>query len=351
MTRFPIELVIYVLELTFFTITRLPDRRTLSACSRVCKEWRDPAQLLLFRYIVLQLLRHPLQGMKDLFLVHSHGQALGSYLRSLDLRIGPANHMGYPPHELPLILSFFPRLYELHLNSSVLALDDETIQKLRTLVAGTPTHYRLRCLKWFGPNPQSNMMYQLLDLWPTIQFLYIGNPIACEPPPQRPNFTLYEIGYIKPPTTNVLKWLIPEHSLRVVYLQDDNTESDTTKLFNREGPHILSVRIQTYTLFSASLVSRCPRLKELNMGPLPKELTEDMNGTIPRSLEHLRIREDPDSIAVILKVLDGLPALRVITLPIKVRKLKGVEDLEARCVKQSVQLVYSSAAKNIVRES
>jgi hypothetical protein len=348
MGRLPLELVVSVLELAFFTDDRFPDRKTLGACSRICRDWRDPAQQLLFRYVNLQRNNQPLSMMMNIFGRSPRGKLLGSYVRSIDIRIGPPDSLPYTPQEFSELLVFFPRLYELHLNSFEPEFDQDTMEKLHALSAIRPIPLRLRCLKWFGPHPQSRMVYQLLSIWPTIRFLYIGNPLSCEPPAERPDFSLYEIGYIRPPTTEVLDWLIPNHSIRIVYLQVDEDTQETDELFGREGPYLRSVRLASYCAFSASLVACCPRLEELSIGKVLKTITNDMLVALPPTIEHLRIREDPESVQSILVLLRSLPRLRVITLSTKTRSLQDVRVLEEECIRKGVNIVYTSSAKNVV---
>jgi hypothetical protein len=182
----------------------------------VCRIWSGPARVLLFRSSTnltrrtiskfpTALLSSTARGLKTF--------KLGDCIRTLDVSIGRTIHEGCCPRVYELVLGF----------SGIVELEEETLKKLR--VAGQ----RLKALHLALCEPLSPIPFQLLHIWPHIQFLKMGHIISVLPRAKsvhRRNAAddaeefvqryasgakvcLYDLMlYVKFPTAHVLAWLL-----------------------------------------------------------------------------------------------------------------------------------------------
>lgn len=271
---FPLELLLVVLELAYFDEDYRPDRATLAACCLVCRSWKDFAQGLLFRSI--RVTENP----TSLQLVESLGSnpVLGSCIRILHVSLDTD---AVDPSTLPRILSVMPRLYELSIEATGIIELSSTITDELRLLSNSLT---LRSLVLVRTGVQSRILYQLLELWPSVRFLQLHSEMAGTPPKARPAFRLYELILVRIPTNENIEWLLldNENALRFLELRDDPSTALEWSLGD-QAKHIRCLRIARYNVRSAGLVSHCTNLEELVLWSAPTLFqTRDIPSTIRR---------------------------------------------------------------------
>ncbi|KAI0264239.1 hypothetical protein BC834DRAFT_970954 [Gloeopeniophorella convolvens] len=178
-TILPIELVDMVFTWARFIPQKdVADFRTLAACSRVCKDWRAPAQALLFRDIPISLCHHK----RSLFIRSLSGRpSLGRHIRSFGIEISsPPVPWGRDPPKLSPkrfrnavadfinILTHAPNITRLAIDIDG-ELEAEDVTKLEAIDLR-----HMDVLNWEG-RPTSSVLYQLLALWPSIRYLRIDH--------------------------------------------------------------------------------------------------------------------------------------------------------------------------------
>jgi len=263
MTQLPIELCITIMEHSCYTWDFKEDYKTLSACSLVSPSWTDPAQKLLFRSVSIL---EPERKTKffDAIRPTDRGKILGSYVRKLDITLDDSRDVVQATsnyqHQFALLLSWCPRLYELLLLSFIHELDDTTIRELQH-IANT---VKLRALNLMLSGVQSPILYQLISVWPGIQYLTINSEIAASPPPQLPTIQLQELRLTRNPSLECLEWLfsIPQTSLKILDIRDVPGRQ-MVDVVAKYAPHLRSLRILCYNKDFANILRLCTQLEEL----------------------------------------------------------------------------------------
>ncbi|KAI0917284.1 hypothetical protein AcW1_007487 [Taiwanofungus camphoratus] len=342
MTVLPPELIWIILECAYYD-AGIPDQKTLKACSLVSTLWREPAQSLLFRSVTL---RGPHNGkaIKGFFLgtdpSSERGRMLGSCVRTVDMFVGIFQDMLPTISDFIAVLSRCSRLYELVLRiSGVHEFDDETLYRLRQLADG-PTPSSIRALSLMRCGVQSPILYQLLGVWPTIQFLQLGVEINATPPSQPANLRLYELILHRTPSHEIVRWLLSasETSLQIVDSRDvPGTEFDD--LFDVHGPRLRSLRLMRYGSRAAAVIRRCPNLEELVLFQLSTFLR--LVG-LPQTLEHLSFRNfglsANRSLQSVLAAIDALPRLRIVTCDPDTAQHVDFPALQFKCRQRGIEL-------------
>jgi len=159
----------------------------------------------------------------------------------------------------------------------------------------------------------------MLTLWPSVQFLGYSSahPLPLPPPERPPGLKLLEIGYNAEPISEALQWLIPNHTLRCLKAKG-GVGGTTRPLLIREGEYLRSVRFLLLEPISASLLALCPNLEELDINRIvpPAADPTGIFKPIPKSIQHLRVRDPIRRISSVLPLVSHLPNLRVLTLPV-----------------------------------
>jgi len=341
----PVELIITILELSYFNDDGLPDLATFKSSSLVCRKWTVPAQQLLFRSGTLRRDRYSSQQLHSLF----SDSPKGSYVRHLTLDLSqPPGRVAYSPHEFLPMISLFPRLYELEL----CCFNFETFDALiAALDAANPLELpQLRALKLTAMGRGSNLLFRFLELWPSIRFLSFNIGRHVSPPPVVPQLDLHllQVGYLIPPTLETLRWLIPNHSLRIFEVKSQLGDS-TEPFLAEEGKYLHSLRIPNLFEQTTVLLPLCTNLEELDVNYLLIKYLGRITDSFPATLEHIRIRRlvcDWTEIRDFIRAMSP-PNLRLITLPQVARdswvrqSSEGWEEFEKECQGRNLFIAYN----------
>ncbi|KAI0648041.1 hypothetical protein C8Q79DRAFT_548000 [Trametes meyenii] len=352
MDNFPVELIDAILEHTYYE-KGFPDKNSLRMCTLVSRTWTEPAQRLLFRRVALQKSEG---GRKHMSFREAtdprtdRGRMLGQYVRVLDIFVGQKSTHDLDCEDMANLLRHTPRLYELVLHVSRLhQFSVVTIQKLARLAVNTScadctssslascnqVPLRIRALTIVACGVQSPILYQLLEVWPTIEFLHIGVEIAAPPPKWAPQFHLYQLSLMRTPPLSVLSWLLSTsvESLRIVSFRDVPGRA-LDPLLEAVGPRLRSLGLMNYNLRAAAVLEHCPNLEEFIVVQ-PSTLIPLRN--LPGTLEHLGCRILP-SIGVVTSTIASLPHLRVVTCDSRAAEEETYVELEGLCTSRGIEL-------------
>ncbi|KAJ7644143.1 hypothetical protein FB45DRAFT_783960 [Roridomyces roridus] len=277
-----------------------PDYSTLCACSLVNSLWTDPAQTLLFRRITSDVVLSFTQ-----FLAKYPDSRLLSHVRTVHITLSGSFTA------FVSILEHCHGLYELTIAANGLfSLGPQSMARIATVQRS------IRALRLMECSVQSPLLYQLLELFPQVQFLTIGVEIVASPPAWMPNFQLYELTLHRTPSSEVLTWLISSShsSLRVLELRDLPSSSTSSNLAPC-CPHIQSLRLMRYNTQTAAILKQCSNLTELVLLNVPTLVSLP---ALPPSLEHFTLFIQTYSTGIdmgpIVAVVDTLPRLRSLNL-------------------------------------
>ncbi|KAI0670773.1 hypothetical protein C8Q78DRAFT_974238 [Trametes maxima] len=356
MNNLPVELLDAILEYIYYE-KGLPDRHTLRACALISRAWAEPAQRLLFRRVVLQKSedrRKHLSFCEATDPNTDRGRMLGQHVRVLQIFVGQKSIDEFDSEDVPGLLTHTPRLYELGLHIGRLhQFSPGTLEKLVRLASDVTSYadsasgsfvssnpcpsgpLRIRALTIIACGVQSPILYQLLQAWPTIEFLHIGVEIAAPPPKWTPQFQLYQLSLTRTPPLSVLSWLLSTstESLRVVSFRDAPGRA-LYPLLQTIGPRLRSLGLMNYNLGAAAVLKHCPNLEELTVVQLSALIP--LRG-LPSTLEHLSYR-NLQSVDVVINTIGSLPRLRVVTCDSRVTELKTCAELESLCASKGIEL-------------
>ncbi|KAI9566170.1 hypothetical protein HD554DRAFT_2025901 [Boletus coccyginus] len=366
MSHLPPELVFVILEHAYYTPAGSPDYALLANCSLVCTSWSIPAQSLLF-HKTTKLQSHTMGASFRAALTTSavRGKPVGHAVRSLDIGVGGfPNASACEPEDLAQLLQACPRLYELSLSTySLHEFDKFVLAKLKDSGQG------IRALNLRHCGVQSPVLFQLLGIWPRIQFLKIGTEIAAWPwrqPTTTPVFrqqlgtnrdprdrlsqlppshvSLYDLHLSRIPQLPVLTWLLGSStsSLRILDLHEVPGISGRQTL-GAHAPHLRSLRLLHFSHDSAAFLRQCTHLEELILYNLP--VLVPLVPDIPLSIEHLSFRNQRHTfrhtLRPILDAIEVLPKLRIVTCDKNSEGLREFEALKSKCAERGVEVVIS----------
>ncbi|KAH9922823.1 uncharacterized protein BXZ73DRAFT_91541 [Epithele typhae] len=308
MANLPAELVAAILEHVYYTATGAVDSQTLASAALVCRHWQESAQRLLFKRVSLKGHRHEpayLSFVQATDLATSRGRSLAQNIRVLEVSIGDSPE----------------------------GLDESD---LVNLIVG------IRAIAILSCGIQSPILYQLLSIWPCVNFLHLGVEIAAPPPKAwQPSFQLYELALMRTPRLWVFSWLLSSStdSLRILTFRDLPWR-EFDPLLDKLGPRLRSLRLQNYSLRAVPTIRRCPNLEEFIVLRVPEliKLTP-----LPQTVEHLSCRfmlSENGSLAQAVDLVGSLPRLRVFTCDSAVRKDEHIRDLETLCAAKGVELCF-----------
>lgn len=361
MSVVPPELVLCILEHGYYTSLHTPNYTLLKAAALVCKTWSGPAQTLLFR-CATKLGQHNIPIFRAALLSSAgRGTALGECIRILEISIGGTSNggLGCTPEDFVILLQACPQLYELALSiTEVHEFEEEILKKLKD--AGK----KLKALTLVQCGLQSPILFQLLKIWNNIQFLKIEKEIAAWPwrtaatpvlrrnvdaeeLAQRPRaeVCLYELALSRIPTSDVLSWVLGSStdSLRILELRDIPGPAHRA-ILSLHAPRLRSLRLAHYNIYSAALLRLCTALEELVIYHVPTHFP--LAPDLPPTIEHLSFRNPNHTyrttLQPIIKAVDALPSLRVLTCDKNAEQLVGdYEILKAKCRMKGTEVIVS----------
>ncbi len=318
MPHIPPDIIQSVLESTYYTKGFTPDYATLRSSSLVCKAWRDYSQKLLFHDVRLHRYHdHP--GMVSfrsaVFASTQRGRTLASYIRRTDIIIGVQADVNLTVDDLLGLVSHCHGLYAVTLRvPRIHEFGPSMMEGLRRAhEASLPTPIRSLSLLLCGT--QSPILYQLLAVWPSIQYLRVGTELAAPPPIEPNKVQLYELTLFREPPLAHVEWLLSasKNTLRILEcVVAPGSEYD--HLLEDLGKHLLSLRIFRHTRRFAAVVQFCPELKEIVITQLSSFLPL---GDLPPTLEHLSFRSMSAVATIplqpIISAIGNLPKLRLVS--------------------------------------
>jgi len=363
MSPLPPELVFVILEHAYYTPAGSPDYALLANCSLVCTSWSIPAQSLLF-HKTTKLQSHAIASFHAALTTSAvRGKPVGHAVRSLDIHVGGLfNGSACEPGDFAQMLQACPRLYELSLSTYALhEFDKFVLAKLKDSGQG------IRSLNLRHCGVQSPVLFQLLGIWPRIQFLKIGTEIAAwpwrqptttpvlrqpqpglngDPLSQLPpaHVSLYDLHLSRIPQQPVLTWLLGSStsSLRILDLHEVPGISGRQTL-GVHAPHLRSLRLLHFSHDSAAFLRQCTHLEELILYNLP--VLVPLAPELPLSIEHLSFRNPTHTfrhmLRPILDAIEVLPTLRVVTCDKNTEGLRDFEALRSKCAEKGVEVVIS----------
>ncbi|KAJ7109735.1 hypothetical protein C8R43DRAFT_1042834, partial [Mycena crocata] len=294
-----------------------PDYASLSVSSLINPLWTGPAQTLLFRRITLDVAHAFGQ-----FVATSRNQMLLSHVRTLAIAL--SNEHAFQPDTDPptvcsvstlvSILGHCPKLYELSVSArGLFSLGAESTRNIASVVRSASIS--IRSLRMMECSVQSPFLYELLGLFPDVQFLTLGVEIAARPPSSSPAISLYELTLHRTPPSDVLAWLLSSSgtSLRILELRDLPSAHTQTDLATC-CPHIQSLRLMRYNAYTATILRQCTNLLELVLLNVPTLVSLP---ALPPSLEHFALLIQTYTASVdlqpVITAINSLPRLRILS--------------------------------------
>ncbi|OCH91228.1 hypothetical protein OBBRIDRAFT_729172 [Obba rivulosa] len=347
MPDLPEDLTAILLEQVYYAANFRPDVATLKSCALVSSSWSAQSQKLLFRSIRFhnnphdnRKLQHFLGAIDPL---SERGRYLGSCVRTIDIHVSERGTVHCSVLDFRFILENCPRLYEVILSIDMHQFDDTTMDALRTISAdsgrGAIRALTLRC------GVQSPILYQLLQLWPTVQFLRIATELAAPPPSQPLTAQFYELVLFRVPTQAPFTWLL-SNSLQSLEIVDfrELPEKCMDHLLESLGPRLRSLRLLRYNSRAAAVVKFFTKLEELVLFQLSSFLGLE---NLPQTLEHLSFRNFPwsssPSLQSVISAIDTLPQLRIVSCDSSTKDHPDFPLLSLKCSERNIKLLTDAS--------
>ncbi|KAJ3512839.1 hypothetical protein NLJ89_g3288 [Agrocybe chaxingu] len=332
----PLELVLTVIETACADADSDEDRnRLLSTCSLVCKAWSTASQRLLFSSITLRS-----QSSFQLFMnaadrTTDHGRTLGDAVKRMRVVLDHNQPFSLHHHSFALAVTVCPNIQELdialygcaepgndvvgvpdvsRLRRSAPSFDEQTISLLKS----GPSIKTLHFSNW-SENQQS--IFQLLDIWPSLQTLSIGGTapqhLQDSPPPFPCALEAVRFNFQSTPSADFMKWLLHNSagSLRSLHFDRDPCIDVFEYLVNSFGSQLESMSFPGFaSLEYASLIPRCTRLRELRTETpsCPSAFYKHLPGNLDRLVFGLDHETSLNSIIDFVKTHDTLKNVEVL---------------------------------------
>lgn len=367
MSSAPPELLLHILEYAYRTRYGKPNHRLLKACATVCKSWSGPAQSLLFRSVT-RLDKHNIRAFHAAVLSSA---ALGNCVRTLgitmDSIIWPTS-MEISSSTVAKLLQACPRVYDLSLAFHGVDLEEESLEMLRVAGQG------LKALSLACYGSQGPILYQLLSIWPNIQFLNIRSAMSNSLPwgdgptsvlqsnadnagevTRRDGATIrlhdLVLSSMLPPAA--VAWLLASSadSLRTLELGEQRNlgEKEILRYILPCTPRLRSLRLWCYDYETAALLRMCTSLEELVFCNLQFPLHCPLVLNLPPTIKHLSVRVSGDRQLVklqrVVEAVDKLPNLKVLTCNRDAQRehRSDFETLKWTCSMKGAEVVVSDA--------
>lgn len=344
MAWMPLDLVASIIEEAYYNddLGKTPDRCTLRACALVCTSWAGLAQKLLFRAVSIPSDLDRCAAFRSAAYAPSErSRILVSYIRSAHIDVGSGTPDKYNSvSDLVDLVTHCPRLYELSLRfHGVHELDNATLDALQA--AQLRAHRSpIRALSLLSCGIQSPILYQLLVIWPTIQYLRVGTEIVAPPPSKPIGAKLYELTLHRTPSAEALSWLLSasKDTLRILGCHTaPPTSYDPILAEHTERLH--SLRIFRHTPRTVAIIRQCTSLKELVLTQLSNFLPL---GELPPTLEHISFRYFPGTVnlplSTIISAIENLPRLSLVSCDACARENPDFPLFEAKLAEKQASL-------------
>ncbi|KAI0046771.1 hypothetical protein FA95DRAFT_1606587 [Auriscalpium vulgare] len=342
MAHLPLELVLLVMDEAFYLPSGLPDWNTLAACAAVCRAWLPFAQQLLFH--------HTRVGCKA-YAVATHIQhilnrpALANYIRRLELSVSNRSFRLHSPKyhasetQFASLVANLPQLYELAVHFFTPSLDPRTVKQLSQ---GPSRLQALDMLESFIP---SGVVYQLLQVWPSIRFLCIRTELLDPLDIPRPPFSLYELSSTQSRHLPSLQWFIPPEQaqttspLQILEIGAKFLEVENEEIILAHAPHLRSLSLVQKP--DAGFLDRFSSLEELVVTRLP--LSDATSYRWPQTLQHIALWTELEDyvrpLHPFVHAIASLLRLRRVTVHGLLNRHRDYASLVDTCQRKGVELV------------
>jgi hypothetical protein len=254
------DVIIYILELLYFSPTGTIEYKDLASSSRISKLWTLPAQNLLFHAChinsreTLKALQRGLNTPRGEFLrritrtlildVAHHTPILGQEPKTLsELDIGPTLRLFPNLCELRLILRRIPSLSKAALRS----LNAKSIPRIRALIVRIVDD---------GMDRYNDVIFQLLESFPSVERVSLDGRgtyrwqirrTHSRPVPSRLRELRLNLHHSQPsPTGDDLSWLIADPELLdVLHLHDLVVDKTFEGFIQRVAPNLRALRLSS----------------------------------------------------------------------------------------------------------
>ncbi|KAH6916739.1 hypothetical protein BKA70DRAFT_1215205 [Coprinopsis sp. MPI-PUGE-AT-0042] len=363
----PLELVLLIIEASYEG--GQPDTAVLKACSLVCREWSAATQKLLFRNATLDTRQAFESFTKAVAPSTERGELLGGAVRELKVVLDYSHPAPLSQHALGRVVTMCPNLQELDISVYGQIVPGEDEQSRHRRPAPSFDGHTLALLR-SGPQIQSlsfnnstdnqECLFQLLDVWPSLQKLSIGGTTPQLPReavlPYPAKLEALQMNFQTPPSMEFMNWLL-HHSTGT--LRNVTFERDPC-------PEFVDVLVESSTLRSLSvpssasteLAKRFEHIQRSNRGgeglqleflrmDQPK-INPLMFKALPTSIKHLAFGVDRDTpLQPVIELVKTRSALGEITI----RLFHGGEAhrllpaLKIACAYRGVDLRIETDAK------
>ena len=332
----PLELVLSIIESASSDIGNEERIRLLQSCSLVCRSWSTAAQKLLFARVTLRTQRSFESFMSAVNRTTTHGQILGDAVTRLRVVLDHNQPSGLHQHSFALAVTLCPNLHELdislygcaepgkdivgipdvsRLRRPAPSFDDQTLSLLKS-------GPNIKALHFHNWSENQHSVFQLLDVWSSLQFLSIGGTVPQHlqhsPPPFPSHLHEVRFNFQTAPCIDFVKWLLYNSvsSLRILRFDRDPCCDLFEYLTSIHGPQLHSISFPSYSSPEFALgLEKCDQLRELKTEA--PSCSPTVYKHIPDRLEHLAFGLDRDSpLTSVIDLVKSRNTLKAITVQV-----------------------------------
>jgi len=319
-----------------------PDHNVLRECALVHSSWKSIAQELLFRHITFVESRRLYENLLRVRSDEKHHQELFAQVRILEVHLqddagggleADKHGLSLTPTEFSTLLSKCSDTYELVISAHNIFLLDPGFKH-----AVHSSGLSIRSLNLTGCSVQSPVLFELLGLFPTIQFLAVGVEIVADPPTEPlKGIHLYELVLHRILPIETLQWLMAssKQSLRILELRDIPGLEFKTLLRDDFASNLLSLRLFHADRRTASFIlPACTQLKELVCLNLPR-MTR-LERYLPATVETLSI--SGLYLGAIISIIEAHSHVKTLWVTEATANTGGFEMLRDLCATRNTRL-------------
>lgn len=335
----PVEVISTILEAAYFADDMEPDVQLLSACSLVCRSWRTPSQLLLFRQVSLRSTSSFRAFISAISRPAEHSRTLSNAVVRIRA-VWDHQHPDQLSHRaLALAVGSCPNLYELDLSiygcdvveplqstegtSRIFRAAPSIDESILSMLRSGP---RIRSLKIANWSDNGEISYQLLSsVWSSLEFLTLRGKAPCLPVagdclvvPFNSALQSLRLGGNISAHTEFLEWLMANsrHNLKSLELETMPDTEALTAILRLCGRHLESVSLASCTTRDQAIaLQACRNLKEFKVetsaaSPLLHTLDQ-----LPNSVEHVAFTLGIDTpLYLMIKFIKARRSLKSVTV-------------------------------------
>ena len=310
----PLEVILSIMEVACSDGDRQQHIPLLLSCSLVCKTWSAAAQRLLFSQVTLRS-----HSTFQLFInavdrTTPHGRMLSDAVKELRVVLDHNQPSGLHHHSFAVAVTFCPNLSHLAISLYGCAepgedvVGEPDVSRLRRLAPSFDDHTisllksgpKIHFLHFNNWSENQESIFQLLDIYPSLQHLSIGGTTPLQPRETLLPFPCalksLSLKFQTTPPIEFMRWLLHNSSasLRALDCDRDPYADTLSYLMTTFGPQLESISMPG--LLSpdyAAMMSKCSRLRHLRTEN--PSLPAIFYKSLPLSLEHMSLSLDHDT--------------------------------------------------------